>query len=157
MTETTTVTTPSDTEIVMERVVAAPRRLVWEAFTNPAHVQQWMLGPEGWTMPVCEVDLRPGGAWHFEWRNADGREMAMNGVFKEIEAPERLVQTEAWGDEWPETLNTIVLTEENGRTRITTTVVYPSRDARDAAIATGMADGADRSYDLLDELLARAG
>jgi len=155
---TTTISTPSDTEVVMERIVAAPRELVWEAFTSSEHLPNWMLGPEGWTMPVCELDLRPGGAWHIEWRNTeDGREMEMNGVYREVEAPERLVQTESWGGDWPETLNTMVLTQEDGRTRITTTVVYPSKEARDAAIATGMADGADRSFDLLDELLARVG
>ena len=73
----TTVATPSDHEIVVTRLVAAPRRLVFEAYTNPAHVVHWMLGPEGWTMPVCEIDLRPGGAWHFVWRRSDGSEMEM--------------------------------------------------------------------------------
>src|SRR3954466_13078706 len=95
--EATTFTTPSDREIVMTRVVDAPRRLVFEAYTNPEHLPHWMLGPGGWTMPVCEIDLRPGGAWHFVWRRSDGTEMAMRGVYREIVAPERLVSTGAGG------------------------------------------------------------
>ena len=78
----------------------------------------WMLGPDGWTMPVCEIDLRPGGAWHFVWRGSDGTEMEMRGVYREIAPPERLVTTESWGGDWPETLNTLVLTEEDGKTTI---------------------------------------
>src|ERR687885_209634 len=101
----TTFTMPSDAEIVATRVFDAPRRLVWEAHTSPEHVPHWMLGPEGWTMPVCEIDLRPGGAWHFVWRRADGtEEFEMRGEYREIVPPERLVYTERWGGEWPEAL-----------------------------------------------------
>ena len=78
-----------------------------------------MLGPPGWTMPVCEVDLRPGGAWHFVWRSRDGAEMDMRGVYREVSPPERLVATEQWGGDWPETLNTMVFSEEDGMTTIT--------------------------------------
>jgi uncharacterized protein YndB with AHSA1/START domain len=150
----TTLTTPSDREIVITRLVAAPRRLVFAAYTNPEHLPHWMLGPEGWTMPVCEIDLRPGGAWHFVWRRADGTEMAMRGVYQEIVPPERLVSTESWGGDWPETLNTLVLTEEDGKTTITQRVLYPSKDARDAALKTGMLEGASESFDRLAEYLA---
>ena len=80
-TGTLKVTTPTEREIVMTRVFGAPRRLVWEAWTNPEHLPHWMLGPEGWTMPVCEIDLRPGGEWHFGWRRSDGTEMEMRGVY----------------------------------------------------------------------------
>lgn len=149
----TTITTPSDREVVMARTFEAPRTLVWDAYTKPEHVQQWLLGPEGWTMPICEIDLRPGGEWHFLWRRPDGDELEMRGVYREIVPPERLVNTESWGGEWPETENTVQLFEENGATTVTTTILYPSREARDAAIATGMADGAERSYGLLDEYL----
>ncbi|MDQ3871050.1 MAG: SRPBCC family protein [Chloroflexota bacterium] len=152
-TGTTTFTTPSDREIVMTRVVDAPRELVFEVHTNPEHMPHWMLGPEGWTMPVCEIDLRPGGAWHFVWRHSDGREMEMRGVYQEITPPERLVNTESWGGDWPETLNTLVLTEEDGKTTITSTMLYPSKEARDAALQTGMADGASETYHRLDEYL----
>ncbi|HBO44279.1 MAG TPA: ATPase [Planctomycetaceae bacterium] len=150
----TTFARPSDRELVAIRTVDAPRRLVWDAWTNPKHVPQWMLGPEGWTMPVCEIDLRPGGAWHFGWRGHDGTEMEMRGVYQEVAPPERLVNTESWGGDWPETLNTLVLAEANGKTTMTCTILYPSREARDAAIATGMNDGWSESYDRLDEYLA---
>jgi uncharacterized protein YndB with AHSA1/START domain len=149
----TTFTTPSDREIVMTRVFDAPRRLVFEAWTNPEHLPHWMLGPGGWTMPVCEIDLRPGGAWHFVWRRADGTEMAMRGVYREIVPPERLVSTESWGGDWPETLNTLILSEEDGRTTLTNTALYPSKEARDAALKTGMKDGVTQSYDRLAEYL----
>jgi uncharacterized protein YndB with AHSA1/START domain len=148
------VTTPSDREIVMRRVFNAPRRLVFEAWNNPKYVPQWMLGPPGWTMPVCEIDLRPGGAWHFVWRQADGTEMEMHGVYREVKAPERVVSTESWGGDWPETLNTVVFAEELGKTSVAITVLYPSKEARDAALATGMAKGVGMSYDLLAKLLA---
>jgi uncharacterized protein YndB with AHSA1/START domain len=104
-------------------------------------------------MPICEIDLRPGGEWHFLWRRPDGDELEMRGVYREIVPPERLVNTESWGGEWPETENTVQLFEVNGATTVTTTILYPSKEARDAAIATGMADGAERSYGLLDEYL----
>jgi uncharacterized protein YndB with AHSA1/START domain len=150
---TTTFTMPSDLEIASTRVVDAPRRLVWEAWTNPEHVPHWMLGPEGWTMPVCEIDLRPGGAWHFVWRRADGSEMAMHGLYKEVSPHERLVQTETWGPEWPETLNTLLLSEQDGRTTITQTARYPSQEARDAAYQTGMKEGMIVSYNRLADYL----
>ena len=152
-TGTTTFTTPSDREVVMTHVVDAPRELVWEAHVNPEHMPQWMLGPEGWTMPVCEIDLRPGGEWHFVWRQPDGTEMEMRGVYREVTPPERIVQTESWGEDWPETLNTVVLSEEDGKTTIATTIVYPSKEARDAALETGMNEGASQTYDRLDEYM----
>ena len=149
----TTFTTPSDREVVMTREVDAPRELVFDAWTKPEHVQQWMLGPSGWTMPVCEIDLRPGGAWHFVWSRADGTEMEMRGEYREVTPPERLVSTESWGGDWPETINTVTLSEEDGKTTITQTVLYPSKEARDAALATGMKEGASVSFDRLAEHL----
>ena len=150
----TTFATPSDREVVFTRVVNAPRRVVIDAWTNPKHVPRWMLGPEGWTMPVCEIDLRVGGAWRFVWRKSDGMEMTMTGTYREVVPPERLVSTERWGPEWPETVNAVVLTETAGQTTITLTITYPTKQARDAALATGMADGMDPSYARLDSLLA---
>ena len=149
----TTFTTPSELEIVMTRVVDAPPALVFEAWTSPEHLPNWMTGPEGWTMPVCEVDLRPGGAWRFVWRRDDGSEMEMSGLYREIAPPERLVSTESWGGDWPETVNTVVLTEEDGKTTITQTVAYPSLEARDAALQTGMKEGVSISFDRLADYL----
>jgi len=150
----TTFTTPSDREVVAARMVDAPRALVWDLWTRPEHVPQWMTGPAGWTMPVCEMDLRPGGGWRFVWRKTDGSEMEMRGTYREIAPPERLVHTERWGDDWPETLNTLVLTEQDGKTLMTCTLLYPDRDARDRALGTGMKSGWDETYDHLDAYLA---
>ena len=82
--------TPTDQEIVITRVVDAPRRVVFDAWTKPEHVQKWMLGPPGWSMPVCEIDLRNGGRWHFVWRKTGGEEMDMSGLYREVVPPERL-------------------------------------------------------------------
>jgi uncharacterized protein YndB with AHSA1/START domain len=154
MTSDTTITTPSDTQVVMTRILDAPRELVFDAYTNPKHVPHWLLGPEGWTMPVCEIDLRPGGRWHYVWRKEDGSEMSMTGSYREVEPPSRVVSTEKWGEEWPETVNAVELTEDGaGRTICTTTVTYASRQVRDAAMATGMKDGADASFARLDDYL----
>lgn len=152
---TTTFTTPSDRELVATRMVEAPRRLVWGAWTSPEQLPHWMLGPEGWALPVCEIDLRPGGRWHFVWRGADGADMEMRGVYREIVPSERLVTTESWGGDWPETLNTLVLTEEDGKTTMACTVLYPSKEARDAALGTRMKEGWSASYDRLDEYLRK--
>jgi uncharacterized protein YndB with AHSA1/START domain len=152
----TTFSTPSDRELVATRVVGAPRKVVWEASTNPKHLPHWMPGPEGWTMPVCEVDLRPGGKWHYEWLGPDGTEMEMEGEYREVNAPERLVFTERWGGDYPEALNTLVLTEdEDGSTTITCTVLYQSKEAREKAVGTGMEEGWSQSYDRLDEYLPK--
>jgi uncharacterized protein YndB with AHSA1/START domain len=154
-TSTTTLTMVSDEEIAISRAFDAPRQLVFEAHTNPEHVSQWLLGPEGWTMPVCEIDLRPGGSWHFVWQHADGGRLDMSGVYREIVSPERIINTERWGPEWPETINTMLFTERDGETTVTQIIRYPSKEARDAALATGMMSGVERSYDLLDALLRK--
>jgi uncharacterized protein YndB with AHSA1/START domain len=148
------VTQPSEREVAITRKFDAPRQLVWDAWTNPEYLSKWMLGPPGWTMPVCEVDLRPGGGWHFVWRRGDGSELGMRGVYREVTAPVRLVHTESWGADWPETINTLSLSEESDGTLATLTILYPSKKARDAAIQTGMKDGVAKSFDRLDELLA---
>jgi uncharacterized protein YndB with AHSA1/START domain len=149
----TTYTTPNDRDIVSVRVVDAPRRIAFDAWTNPTHVSKWLLGPEGWTMPVCEVDLRAGGAWRYVWRKSDGQEMAMSGTYKEVSPPNRVVWTETWGPEWPESVNTAVFTESGGQTTITLTMTYASKDVGDAALKTGMTGGMDTSFDRLDNLL----
>jgi len=149
----TTYSTPTDREVMITRVVDASRRVVFDAWTNPRHVSQWLLGPEGWTMPVCEIDLRPGGSWRYVWRKSDGSELAMGGSYREVVPPERLVSTEKWGPEWPETVNSLVLAESGGQTTITLTITYPTKEARDAALKTGMKEGSDQSFARLDEML----
>lgn len=149
----TVFTMPSDREVVATRLVRAPRALVWDAHTSPRHLPHWLLGPEGWTMPLCEVDVRPGGRWRFGWRGPAGEEMTMDGVYREVLPPERLVYTERWGADWPEAVNTLLLTEQAGATMLTAAVAYASAEVRDRALATGMLDGWAHSYDRLDGYL----
>lgn len=151
---TTRYETPTDTEIVVTRVFDAPRHLVWRAWTDPKHIAQWMTGPEGWTMPVCEQDLRPGGSWRYVWRKDGGTEMEMTGSVLEVVAPDRLVTTERWGGDWPEATNILVLTESEGRTTARLTIRYASKDVRDRALGTGMTRGMDVSFDRLDQVVA---
>ena len=151
------VTMPSDREIAMTRVFDAPRTLVFDAHTKPELVRRWLLGPPGWSMPVCEIDLRVGGKYRWVWRNdKDGTTMGMGGVYREIVAPERLVTTEQFDEAWypGEGLNTLVLLEQRGRTTLTQTMRYQSREARDAVLKAGMEQGVEASYDRLVELLA---
>ena len=155
--KTLSVSAPGDREILMTRVVDAPRDLVFAAFTKPALVKKWLLGPPGWTMPVCEIELRVGGSYRYVWRKtATGDEMGMGGVYREIAAPERLVATEKFDEAWypGEAVSTLVLFEQEGKTTITQTVLYQSREARDAVLKSGMESGVAASYDRLEELLA---
>ena len=149
------VTTPSDSEIRMTRLFNAPRQLVFEAMSKPEHVKQWWgrLG-EGYSVPVCEIDLRIGGRWRFVNRHPKG-EAAFHGEYREIQPPGRIVFTEIFED-FPDSpsLVTAVFTEEQGKTRMTVTVDYGSKDVRDMVIASGMARGAGISYDRLEDLLA---
>jgi uncharacterized protein YndB with AHSA1/START domain len=150
------VSTPSDREILVTRDFDAPRRLVFDAFTKPALVRRWLLGPPGWSMPVCEIDLRVGGAYRYAWRSEkDGVHMAMGGVFREVVLLERLVATEKFEDAWypGEALDTTVFTETRDVTRTSITVLYESKEARDAARRSGMEHGMAAGYDRLEELL----
>jgi uncharacterized protein YndB with AHSA1/START domain len=154
------VTTAGDRAIVMTRDVNAPRRLVFDAFTKPELVRQWLLGPAGWSMPVCEIDLKVGGTYRYVWRrDSDGSEMGMSGVYREIVPPERIVSTEAFDKAWypGEAVGTLVLSEEGGVTTITQTVLYESREARDGLLKSGMESGVAASYDRLAELCASLG
>ncbi|WP_437752504.1 SRPBCC family protein [Sorangium sp. So ce1389] len=150
------VTTPSETEISMTRLFNAPRQLVFDVMTKPEHVKRWWgCLSEGYSVPVCEIDLRPGGKWRFVNRHPQG-EAAFHGEYKEIAPPSRLVFTEIFED-YPDTVTvvTTVLTDEGGKTRMTATVRYPSLEVRDIVMGTGMAEGAGLSYDRLEELVAQ--
>jgi uncharacterized protein YndB with AHSA1/START domain len=143
---------PTDREIVLTRVFDAPRRLVFDAFTKPELVKCW-LGPRGWSLVVCEVDLRIGGAYRFVGRGPDGTDMGWGGIYREIVAPERIVHTESFDDYPGESLVTTVWVEHESKTTTTITVLYPSREVRDAVISSGMERGAAESYDKLAEML----
>jgi uncharacterized protein YndB with AHSA1/START domain len=149
------VSTPSDCEIQVTRVFGAPRAVVFEAFTKPELVKRWLLGPPGWSMPVCEIDLKVGGSYRYVWQNdRDGSEMGLDGVFREIVAPKLLVATEnpSW---YPsEALDTTTFVEEGAATRMTITILYQSTEVRNVALRSGMDRGMAMSYDRLEELMA---
>jgi uncharacterized protein YndB with AHSA1/START domain len=151
------VTTPSDREIAMTRVFDAPSHLVFEALTTPELVKRWLLGPPGWSMPRCDIDLKVGGAYRYVWRQDDGgREFGTGGVFREIHPPERLVHTERMDGAPGEALVTTSLVEQGGRTTLTLTMLFDSQEARDGALQSGMEKGVAVSYDRLADLLAAA-
>lgn len=151
-----TITTPTDREIVIVRDFDAPRDLVFDALAKPELLKRWFNGPPGWQLTQCEVDFRVGGKFRFAWSGPEGVEMAISGVHKEIVRPERVVRTEKFDQDWTggETLCTATFVERAGRTTLTTTVVYASREARDGALATGMAEGMEFTYGTLERFLA---
>jgi len=150
-----TVSTPSDQEIRMTRLFDAPPQLVFEVMTKPEHVKQWWgrLG-EGYSVPVCEIDLRVGGKWRFVNRHPQG-EVAFYGEYKEITPPRRLAFTAIF-EQYPDTVSVVTadFTDEGGKTRFVATVRYPSLEVRDMVMSTGMAHGAGISYDRLEDLVA---
>lgn len=155
----TTITAQGERELVMTRTFAAPRALVFDAFTKPELVRRWLLGPPGWSMPVCDIDLRVGGAYRYVWRNdAHGTEMGMGGVYREIVHPERIVSTEKFDESWypGEAVGTVVLLEQAGITTLTQTMRYESRAARDAVLKSPMEQGVDPSFDRLEQLVVNA-
>jgi len=157
MTEQSLVGPPStDRAIVMTRVFDAPRERVFDAFTTPEIVKQWMVPPDGWSLAACEIDLIVGGAFRYVWRNgADGQEFVVSGVFTEIVRPERVVHTERFDDpDFPgESLETWTFEERDGKTTLTTTLLYESKEARDRALEYG-ADQCTAGYDRLATILA---
>jgi uncharacterized protein YndB with AHSA1/START domain len=161
-TEKAQITLPTDREVKVTRSFKAARPLVYRAYTEPALVQRWLLGPPGWSMPVCEMDVRVGGRYRWRWRSdTDGSEFGFAGTFREVTPPSRLVHTEAYDPgtvayAYPqsEALVSVTFTEDSGITTVTTLIDYGSKDARDAAVATGMTDGMEQSYQLLDALVS---
>jgi len=150
------VTTPTDREIVMTRMFDAPRHLVFEAYTRPELLQRWLGVHGGWSLAVCEIDLRVGGKYRFVWRGPDRAEMGMGGVYLEVVPPERIVTTEKFDQAWypGEAVDTLVLLEQSGRTALTLTVRYESREARDAVLRSPMEQGMTAGFDQLAVVLA---
>jgi uncharacterized protein YndB with AHSA1/START domain len=155
------VTLPSDREVKVIRSFKAPRALVYRAWTEPELVRRWLLGPPGWSMPLCEMDVRVGGRYQWRWRSEDNAsEFGFTGTFREVQPASRIVHTEAYdpgtvGGGFPgeDAIVTVTFTEEAGVTTVTTLIDFGSKEARDAAVATGMTDGMEQSYQLLDRLL----
>jgi uncharacterized protein YndB with AHSA1/START domain len=149
------VTTPSDREIAMTRVFDAPRSMVFDAWTKPELVKRWLVR-SGWTFPICEIDLKVGGKYRWVWRSPNGKEMGMGGVYREIVRPERIVATEKFDDPWyeGEAVDTMTFVEKGGKTTLTTTVLYASREVRDSVLKSPMEQGIAENYDNLERLLA---
>ena len=157
------VTLPSDREVRVTRTFNAPRALVWDAHTKPELVKKWMLGPPGWTMPVCEMDVRVGGKYRWRWRNdEDGKEFGFYGTFLEVKAPARIVHDEYYdpgdvGGAMPSNDPahiTLELSESGGVTTIVNVMRFASKEARDGAVSTGMTDGMEMGYARLDDMFA---
>jgi uncharacterized protein YndB with AHSA1/START domain len=151
-----TVEARGEREIVITRSFEAPRRLVFDALTRPELLKRWLGVFGGWSMTECEVDLRVGGRYRYFWQGPDGASMGMSGTFREIQPPERIVNTEKFDQPWypGEAVGTAVLTEQAGRTTLTTTVLYDSREIRDGALKSGMEHGIAAGYATLDEIFA---
>ena len=147
--------TRGDCEIVITRVFDATRQMVFDAHTKPELLKRWMTGSPGWSLVVCEIDLRVGGAFRYVWRGPNGQDMGMGGVHREIVPPERLVTTELFDVDWTggEVISTLVLTESDGKTTLTNTLLYPSRESRDSVVNSGMGKGMGNGYDQLEDLL----
>jgi uncharacterized protein YndB with AHSA1/START domain len=155
------VTLPNEREVKVTRSFKAPRALVYRAYTEPELVRRWLLGPPGWSMPECEMDVRVGGRFRWRWRNLEnGDEFGFMGQYREVQPPSRIVHTEAYdpgtvGGVYPanDAIVVVTFTEDEGQTTMTTAIDFGSKEARDAAVATGMTDGMEQSYQLLDRLL----
>ncbi len=144
---------PSDRTIRLTRNFKAPRQLVWDAHTQPHLLKRWLLGPPGWTMPVCEVDLRVGGRYRYEWRNVDGaRTMALSGTYRIVDAPETLADTQVFDDNWTdgEAETRITLSEQDGDTNMVFEITYASQQVRDMALSMPMMDGMEAGYARLE-------
>lgn len=157
MTNKLNVTTPTDLEIVITRAFDAPRSMVWQAMSEPRLIKQWLFGPPGWSMEVCEDEQRVGGQFRWAWNGPDGAQMSMHGVYREVTPPERIVRTEIFETGCDATggeqLSTLVLNEAGDRTNLTLTVLYSSKEARDGALASGMERGVEAGYDRLEAML----
>jgi uncharacterized protein YndB with AHSA1/START domain len=149
------VTTPSDREIVMTRVFDAPRRLVYEAYTKPELLKRWLGVHNGWILAVCEIDLKVGGTYRYVWRGPDGMEMGMRGVYQELIPSERVVATEKFDQPWyaGEAVGTVTFDEQDGKTTLTMTIRYASKDIRDAVLQSPMEQGVAAGFNKLAELL----
>lgn len=151
-----TITTPAEREIHVEREFEAPRDRVFAAFTDPALIPEWW-GPHGTTTVVDEMEVRAGGKWRFVIHNSDGSETGFRGVFREVVALERVVQTFEWeGMSGHVSVDTATFEDlGDGRTRVVSTSVFHMSEERDGMLESGMEKGLNETYERLDELLAR--
>ncbi|MGO4262948.1 SRPBCC family protein [Lysobacter sp. TAB13] len=155
-TDTLKIIAQGDREIVITREFDAPRELVFEAWTSPALLKRWFGVFGGWSLDVCDIDLRAGGDFRYLWINAEGR-LEIRGSYSEVVAPERIAGVERFVEPFAseDATGTTVFSERDGRTYLRNTVRYPSQQARDGALQSPMEHGMRASYNALDELLAK--
>lgn len=148
----------NDTQVRISRIIRGPIEQVWKAHNEPALVQRWLLGPDGWTMPVCEVATSVGDTFRYEWESEENNErFGFTGELREAQAPYRTVTTEQLiGTEGPATLNEMTLTPVEGGTLLSLVITYPSAEVRDAILGTGMTDGMEASYTRLESQVLAA-
>ena len=151
-----TLRTDGDTGVVITRRFAAPEAALFAAHVEPALLQQWCLGPDGWTMPVCVCEARPGGQLRYEWRNADGAGFHLTGEFVAVEPPHRIVHVERMHlpDPTPDNRIETTFTADGDGTLMVMRMQLPDAATREAMLATGMADGMEVGYVRLDRGLA---
>jgi uncharacterized protein YndB with AHSA1/START domain len=151
------VTTPNDREMLTERVFDAPRDLVFKTLTDPELIPEWW-GLRSTTTVVDTMDVKPGGAWRFVQRSPDGTETGFRGTYREVEPPERIVQTFEWeGMPGYVCVEIMILEDLGDRTKLVNRTLFHTTEERDGMLASGAAEGAEESYGRLDELLARLG
>jgi uncharacterized protein YndB with AHSA1/START domain len=151
-----TLDTPGDREIALSRTFDAPRQMVFEAYTRPELLKCWLGVHSGWTLAVCEIDLRVGGSYRYVWRGPGGVEMGMRGVYREIVPGERIVATEVFDQSWyeGEAVGTVTFDERDGRTTLTLSVRYGSKEIRDAVLQSPMEQGVAAGFEKLAQVLA---
>lgn len=150
------ISTPSDREVQITREFDAPPELVFDCHTKPDLVRRWLLGPPGWTMLTCDIDLRVGGRYRYVWRGPEGEELGMGGTYRLIERPVRIDTAELFDQDWTggETFIVTRFTSQGRGTVVTLKILYSSKEARDGAAASGMTDGMEEGYRRLDEMFA---
>ena len=151
-----TLKTEGDRYVVVTRHFAAPPEAVYRAHTDPALVQKWCLGPEGWTMPVCQIDARPGGKIRYEWSNGQGQGFSLTGECLELDPPRRIVHVERMHlpDPTPDNHVETLFEPDGSGTRMIMRMTLPNAEVRKSMLATGMETGMEASYNNLDSLLA---
>jgi uncharacterized protein YndB with AHSA1/START domain len=147
---------PSDREVRLTRTFNAPRQMVWDAHTKPDLIRRWLLGPPGWTMPVCDVDLRVGGTFRYEWHGEGDKAMALSGTYRAVDEPGHIADTQIFDDNWTNgpADTDMVLTEKDGVTEMTLTIVYATQQTRDLVVSSPMMDGMEAGYARLDGIPA---
>ena len=159
------VTLPSDREVRVTRTFSAPRQLVWDAHTRPELVRKWQAGYEGWDMTVCDMDVRIGGKYRWQWRSRDdGRQFGFFGTFTDVDGPSKMVHKQYYDPgemdyampEGDPCIVSVELSEQNGVTTLVCNMTYASKEARDGAVSTGMTEGMEYSYARLDEMVNAA-